>query len=550
MQRRWAWLLPLLFMACATRVPPNGGAVDKDPPKLVRMSPEQGSTQFIGDRMELEFDEFVELKDAGTGILISPPMAVPPEYVLKGKNLQIRFKEKPEANTTYTITLAKSVTDLTESNPFVEQQLVFSTGPVLDSLRCTGQVLDALSNQAVKDVLVALYTAFDDSIPETTLPRYFARSDEAGNFKLQNLKAGQYRILVFQDANSDYKLNLPEEKLGFQNEPVQIDTGSNNLASFRIFSNPGKKQKLLRKTYEAPGKVTLRYALPPERWSIRGIGPSQAIQLRNAQPKIGQDSIQIWIPGAPTDSLRILSETETHGVVKLDTLNFFPKRSTKMGAKQRGPRVAADSTFKLNLIPGNRFRPNDTLMLGLSAPISTVVPERIHVYRGSQEIPLGSWKVSADSMQIGLWGIPQDTASYRLKIEFGAVRDLYNKPCDSLETRIQRYNAEDLGKLIFKVNPEPKAGNFVLELMDKGGKTLHRTQMSGSYTWVVPNLLPGNYTIRIIEDRDGNGVWTNGDWQKGRQPEPVVRFAKTIEMRADWDVEEEWTPFQAKRKMP
>ena len=40
-------------------------------------------------------------------------------------------------------------------------------------------------------------------------------------------------------------------------------------------------------------------------------------------------------------------------------------------------------------------------------------------------------------------------------------------------------------------------------------------------------------------DTNGNGKWDGGDYRLGRQPERVVYFRKTIDVRANWDFEEQ-----------
>jgi hypothetical protein len=204
--RNGLYALVLVFMAsCASRIAPSGGAPDKTPPKIVSVNPPTGSTEFRAEKIEIEFDEFVALKDGGSGIVVSPPLKTPPEATIKGKLLQLKFKETLAENTTYSITLGGSVVDITESNLLEEMQLVFATGLLLDTLKVTGRVENSYTNAAPKTAVVALYEAFHDSVPQTQLPRYFTRTDATGNFTINNIKAGKYRILAFEDANSDLK---------------------------------------------------------------------------------------------------------------------------------------------------------------------------------------------------------------------------------------------------------------------------------------------------------------------------------------------------------
>ena len=53
-------------------------------------------------------------------------------------------------------------------------------------------------------------------------------------------------------------------------------------------------------------------------------------------------------------------------------------------------------------------------------------------------------------------------------------------------------------------------------------------------------LNPGTYLLRIVDDRNGDGRWTTGDYESQRQPEPVRYFVtkkgeKEIKVRANWE---------------
>ena len=78
-------LLVIFLYSCASRVQPNGGAKDTKAPVLVGSEPANQATLFRGDKITLNFDEFIELKDGGTGIIISPPLINPPDISLKGR---------------------------------------------------------------------------------------------------------------------------------------------------------------------------------------------------------------------------------------------------------------------------------------------------------------------------------------------------------------------------------------------------------------------------------------------------------------------------------
>ena len=52
-------------------------------------------------------------------------------------------------------------------------------------------------------------------------------------------------------------------------------------------------------------------------------------------------------------------------------------------------------------------------------------------------------------------------------------------------------------------------------------------------------LDPGKYQARIIHDINGDKKWTTGDYDTGRQPEPVSYMPKEIDVKEFWEFVEE-----------
>lgn len=539
------WIVCSILAACASRVPPNGGQVDKTPPEISSTEPANFSRNMQSDRITLNFNEFIELKDGGSGIFISPPLRVTPEYLLKGKSLQIRFKEKPDSNTTYTMVLGKSVTDLTEGNKLVDFPYVFATGDALDTLQISGTVKDAFTRAALKETVVAMYTSTNDSIPQFELPRYFARCDEAGNYTLRNIKTGQYRILAFTDQNNDLKITLPEEKLAFTSETITIDSAQTNLPEFRLFNEQNGKLKLLRKAYELPGKVKIKYSLSLDSFRVEQLKPGESISLQY-NFKSGQDSIGVWVPGEASDSLVLLVRAKSKEQSRTDTLLFSPKRMAKMGGSRGRSKASVDTALVVKVEPSLKIRQRDSLRLRFSAPVERFDTSRAISIFGSDSLPYRGLIWSADKMSAYLNGLANGKSG-NIRLLKGAFTDIFGRKNDSLNLAISYYLPEDLGKLIFNISALPD-GECVFELVDKSGNVTERRRIKESQALIFEGLLPGQYSARLIEDTDANGLWTNGDWKLRRQPEHIHYFGKELNMRADWDLEQEWKVVGISRK--
>ena len=544
MKQLWAAIALLILAACASRVPPTGGDVDKNPPEVLASNPPQNTTNFAGDKIVLEFNEYVELKDGGTGIIVSPPMATPPEVTLKGKSVTLKFKQKPDENTTYNVTFGKSVTDLTEGNQLVEYPFVFSTGEVLDSFQITGYLVDAYTNQAVKDGLVLLYTSTEDSLPYTSLPRYFARSNASGIYTVRNIKPGTYRILALQDGNSDYKFTLPDEKIAFGNDLTELSQSNTPIPEFRMFTARPKTQKLLKKKFDPPGKVSLKYAIPPDNWEVKPYQSDiQGSILYNFKP--GMDSMEVWIPGKPLDTLKLISTVSLGDSLRYDTLLFNAKRlSESRGGKGMQRKSAPDTSLKISVESfAGKLRSSDSILVKFSAPVLENGGSNMQFQfpKDTTDVPTGRW--SANRMTYAL-ALPAKQNEFSLLIPKGNFQDLFGRKNDTTLVKISLFTEEELGNLDFSFKNDSLDGSFVLEMIDKAGKVVETRKVNRSEKIKFKNMSPGSYSFRLIDDLNKDGRWTSGDLALRRQPEKMYYLAQPINMRAGWDMDIEWNPWK------
>ena len=533
----------LLFAACANRVPPGGGPVDKTPPVVIGSAPANSSVNFEGRTIEIQFNEYIQLKDGGTGIIISPPILMPPEVTLKGKTLRLKFPEPLDSNTTYTVIIGKSVTDLTEGNALQDFVFVFSTGPLLDSLNLTGSVKDAFTNQFVKDAYVMMYASDEDSLVEKGLPRYFARTLEGGSFTVKNIRQGIYKVVALLDANADYKFNQPEEKIGFVDSLVKIDSVRNGPVNFRIFTAAPSTQKLLRKSYELPGRLNLKYTLGVDEFSLKVLFPADTFSIIN-EFKPGADSITAWLPDVNTDSLIFVATASQNGARITDTLFFNPQQIKKSRSFKKRGVTAADTTLKVShSIIGGRIRINDTIALFFSRPVQSVENANIFLLTGKDTtlLPLSD-EVKPGARSILLKNFRKPAVPFSFYFLPGAFTDIYGKANDTLKINASVYASEELGMLEFLIQSDDSVATMrmVAELTDKAGKVVSRKLALTGEMLMFPDLLPGNYGLRVILDKDQNGKWSAGDFRKKIQPEEVVYFPGEILMRAGWDQELSW----------
>ena len=118
--RRYLFIIPIIVLlaSCANRgVGPQGGPKDTIPPVPLQSVPEQGALNFQGKCIEVSFNEYLQLDNIASNLLMSPPQQTPPDVKARGKKLIVTFQDTLRTNTTYTIDFGDAVCDYHEKPP-------------------------------------------------------------------------------------------------------------------------------------------------------------------------------------------------------------------------------------------------------------------------------------------------------------------------------------------------------------------------------------------------------------------------------------------------
>ena len=191
--------------ACANRgVGPQGGPKDETPPKVVKEIPENGTVNYHDKRIEISFDEYLQLNDVVNQVLISPPQQRPPEVRAVGKKVTVTFDGELRDSTTYTIDFGEAICDNNERNPLKGYTFAFATGPEIDTLQISGMVINAENLNPVANIYAGIHRNLADSAFEKEPFTRIARTNEKGEFTIQNIHRGLYRLYALDDISRDY----------------------------------------------------------------------------------------------------------------------------------------------------------------------------------------------------------------------------------------------------------------------------------------------------------------------------------------------------------
>ena len=556
------WLCLLLLAGCAKIVVPTGGPRDVTPPSVTKVEPASGTTNFNAKQIKISFDEYVELNSPLDNAIFSPPLNQPPEYILSGKNLIIKLKDTLQSNRTYNIVFSDCIKDFTEGNKLGYYHYTFSTGDQVDSFFLRGQLTNAETLKPESGCFVFLYANDVDTLPMTTRPDYITKTGSDGGFIFNNIGEGDYKIFALKDMNSNLLYDMSGEGIAFstelavaqkmlppdtttvqQTDSMQVKTKSaartakrdSTAISLQFFVPADTVQKKYKATNTQKGVYQFPYSLPlfsfePE--VIEKALPEHFV----VKSELG-DTITWYMKSPLTDTVRfVVQPTEN----SYDTLTVMPfKKSKSAGrARQRGTEQAQGLTVT-TLNEGDLYKP---LTLRFSYPIKPV---------DSFEAMLIARKKSGNDTVVKTFSVPdefvmslplpfklEEKVPYTLLIRDSVFFGYDGLVNDTLKVQFTTKSEKDYGNLTINYVPDQPGLSYIVMLLGAKDAVKQKDVITGPQTISYNNLQPGNYRIKVIEDRNRNGRWDTGNYFTKEQPETIFFFAKPIDIRGFWDLEE------------
>ena len=215
LSRLAAWTLATAMMlvaaACANIGTPEGGPRDYTPPRVVKTSPANGAVNFKGNKVEITFDEIVQIKDQQSKVVVSPAQKEMPVIRNNGRKVTVEFRDTLKPNTTYVVDFTNAIEDNNEGNVLDGYSFAFSTGESIDSLQVSGMALRASDLEPMQHILVGLHSNLSDTAFAQIPLERISRTNDRGQFTLRNLKPGRYHIFALNDADGDYRMARTED---------------------------------------------------------------------------------------------------------------------------------------------------------------------------------------------------------------------------------------------------------------------------------------------------------------------------------------------------
>ena len=201
-------ILLVAVVGCAQLGSPPGGPEDKNPPHLLRISPDTNAVNARPKSVELRFDEIVSEQPRSGGQDLSALFLVSPrrgrvDVRWHRSRIEIRPRRGWQPNTTYVITQLRGVSDLRGNADTLEHQYTFSTGPTRAPTLIRGRVFDWVAARVAP-------RAYIEAIRLPDSLTYGEYADSLGRFVIRYAAPGRYLLRATIDANSNRILDRRE----------------------------------------------------------------------------------------------------------------------------------------------------------------------------------------------------------------------------------------------------------------------------------------------------------------------------------------------------
>ena len=197
-------ILTLSIIRCAKPVSPTGGERDITPPIIIETNIPTRSVGVKPNKISFKFDENIQIKSPEKSINISPILNFKVEYRKHSKGLDIILDSALlENNTTYTVQLNNSISDLNEGNEGHYESFTFSTGNTIDSNVFKTYIVNYASLN--KPNLKSYY--HNNATPNTA---YSSKPTKA-SFTFEGIPNGTGYIVSFNDDNNDNTADATED---------------------------------------------------------------------------------------------------------------------------------------------------------------------------------------------------------------------------------------------------------------------------------------------------------------------------------------------------
>ncbi|MHA6726448.1 Ig-like domain-containing domain [Chryseobacterium sp. A301] len=527
--------LSLILTSCARVGSPEGGAKDSLAPRFMgsNIDTTRINVPTSLKSLQLDFDEYVTLKDVQRNLTISPPIKIKRilPSMLGNKYVLIEWEEPLLENTTYNLNFGNAIADLNEGNVLSYFNYAFSTGDYLDETYISGEVKDGMLRTREEDELqptrksdyvVGLYQE-KDSMDYRVKPYYITKADPDGYYELNYLTPGIYRLLAFEDENQNSVFDAGEEKVAFLKDTIDL---KQSISGLPITLYPSKKPIRYKETKESIGGFTLFFEGEPRSVSVQ---LDDRIKDYKVTYKPYSDSLHVWFDARKEDI----------GITQSENIKLSYQADDKTGEASLFYRLNPQNEMTLSNAKGNVIPPNSPFEIISNYPIDTVNSQNWSLKVDSvTTLEFKTLIDEIDPKKLKIDAHFESGKKYSLTLPKESVSSYYISNEKAYQFNFEVDKEENYGTLVLQLQGAPQS-KFWIQFLDQNEVVKFQRLAEGSEHRFT-EIPPATYQLRILVDQNGNGVWDAADFANFEYAEPVFVFPKRIEIRGLWENRESW----------
>ncbi|MFH1736227.1 MAG: Ig-like domain-containing protein [bacterium] len=514
--------------------------MDRTGPIIVASFPETDAVRVsLNVRPWVLINEYLSRNSIEGSIFVSPEPDNGFEVKVRGKRVQVSFKDKLPQDRTVVITFGSGILDVNGNQMAESFVMAFSTGDSIDRASVQGQ-LEKVNNAPSTWVWAYPLSLIPNPDPRTDKALYAVQPDLDGRYQLSHMPGEKYRLFAVTDARRDRLWDPNKETIAFPSEDVNAVQGDLPIVNLML------------------GTIDLT---PP---AIRGIQAihQQGFRLSLDEPvnsanmtvtAISQDGRAVPVIDvyqSPSDSSAVLlttgiqregDEYQLHiqnlrdlAGNQADTLTAEVTASASIDST--GPRL----TWSDPADGMTEFDPNFLIQLAFSEAVNfTDLDRSVSLIDPEKGNVAGNWKSYGSCLGVFT---PEERLSnnqlYSIRVLGDSLRDVFgNVSPDSLvNISFKTWNTDDIGAVSGEIPDAPDHLQVVIEQLDGDGKSKETSvQQNGSFRF---DDLPADlYSIWIYQDHNENHHYSPGNVDPFTFSEPFRSFSDTIRVRPRWETE-------------
>ncbi len=537
--------IALMIGGCANQQTPGGGPIDKIPPIIVVCYPDSNTTNYKENYFEFTFSKYVDKRAFKEALFISPAIEGGQEISWTNKTVTVSYKDGFKKAKTYNVSVGTDLVDLNNRNRMDKTySLTFATGEKIDKGVIQGMLFDTKPSG-----VMAYSYAFSDTLNILKqMPDYVSQVGEKGDFRLNGVAPGRYRVFLIRDEFKDFLYHPESNFIGIPTSDIvlseqdsvvkgltfmmtKIDTvkprlsGATMTDRFHVlatFTKEMSDSSLLKNNFEIIDSTINKSFLPVSGFKGRVklseyvLGVTQALSdsdkifliARNIADKSGNITRYDYA----SLLVNLKQDTTAPSLFKVEPLNRAIDQSL--------------DTFKVVFSFDDGFN-LDTLKNYISLSDTQ-----------KNNIPIEATKIDDASFSIKAKQKLKSHVTYSLKFPFNRVVDLAGNKLDSL----YEYNFTTINELDNTgihgtiLNSDSKKNPILVLTNTEVPSIAYTSKIQKDSIFNFDKIKPGKYKLMCYYDLDGNGSYNFGSPNPFTPSEPFCIFSDIINAPARWAV--------------